>query len=309
MRNHIPFRDRIRLRCRVRRNDFPTSEIDPPDNRDALRRSIQSNRKSRASNALTGKIRAICGVRERKNSQNLPVATSRPCYQIVNFISASAARPHHRLSRLGFRINKTPGNDGQAKNTDKVQAPHKTKIDGCGPQTANDACSAPRAANDELHLSLFRSGRRAPHLQAKTAGAAADQFNNAAARVAAIALVHQQLHRYGDVGTVTLDRYLIDLCQAITSASSSPDRAWSLVVDADPLIISTDVAVPLALVVNELVTNAIQHSKPIGESGTLHVLLKCHPDTFTISVSDPGGGPAAAQSSGLGTRITPVERL
>ena len=146
------------------------------------------------------------------------------------------------------------------------------------------------------------------HLQAKTAGAAAGQFNNAAARVAAIALVHQQLHKYDDVGTVALDRYLIDLCQAITAASSSPDRAWSLVVDADPLIISTDMAVPLALVVNELVTNAIQHSKPIGESGTLHILLKRHPDTFTISVSDPGDGPAAAQSAdGLGTRI--VETL
>jgi two-component sensor histidine kinase len=146
------------------------------------------------------------------------------------------------------------------------------------------------------------------HLQAKTAGAAADQFNNAAARVAAIALVHQQLHKYDDVGTVALDRYLIDLCQAITAASSSPNRAWSLVVDADPLIISTDVAVPLALVVNELVTNAIQHSKPIGESGTLHVLLKCHPDTFAISVSDPGNGPVTGQSpTGLGTRI--VETL
>jgi two-component sensor histidine kinase len=142
------------------------------------------------------------------------------------------------------------------------------------------------------------------HLQAKTAGAAAGQFNNAAARVAAIALVHQQLHKYDDVGTVALDRYLIDLCQAMTAASSSPDRAWSLVVDADPLILSTDVAVPLALVVNELVTNAIQHSKPIGESGTLHILLKCHPDTFAISVSDAGDGPAAAQSpAGLGTRI------
>jgi two-component sensor histidine kinase len=107
---------------------------------------------------------------------------------------------------------------------------------------------------------------------------------------------------------VALDRYLIDLCQAITAASSSPDRAWSLVVDAEPLIISTDVAVPLALVVNELVTNAIQHSNPIGESGNLHILLKRHPETFTISVSDPGSGPAAAQSAdGLGTRI--VETL
>ncbi len=63
------------------------------------------------------------------------------------------------------------------------------------------------------------------HMQAKTAGAAASQFHNAAARVAAIAAVHQQLHKYDDVGTVVLDRYLIDLCQGIAAASSSPDLA------------------------------------------------------------------------------------
>ena len=129
------------------------------------------------------------------------------------------------------------------------------------------------------------------HLQAKTAGPAASQFHDAAARVAAIAAVHQQLHKYDDVGTVALDRYLIDLCQGITAASSSPDRAWPLVVDADPLIIRTDVAVPLALIVNELITNAIQHSRPPGESGNVHIVLKDHADNFSISVSDPGDGP------------------
>src|ERR1700730_18682197 len=61
-------------------------------------------------------------------------------------------------------------------------------------------------------------------MQAKTAGAAASEFNNAAARVAAIALIHEQLHKYDYVGTVALDQYLIDLCQGITSASSSLDR-------------------------------------------------------------------------------------
>jgi two-component sensor histidine kinase len=149
------------------------------------------------------------------------------------------------------------------------------------------------------------------HLQAKTAGAAASQFEDASARVAAIAIVHQQLHKYDDVGTVALDRYLIDLCQGITAASSSPDRAWSLVVDAVPLIISTDVAVPLALIVNELITNAIQHSRPVGESGSVHIVLKDRADNFSISVSDSGKGPPAAKNAvdpgarhaGLGTLI------
>jgi two-component sensor histidine kinase len=154
------------------------------------------------------------------------------------------------------------------------------------------------------------------YLQAKTAGPAAIQFQNAAARVAAIAAVHQQLHKYDDVGTVVLDRYLIDLCREITTVSSSPDRTLPLVVDADPLIISTDVAVPLALIVNELITNAIQHSRPVSQGGSVHVTLKDQADHYSISVSDPGDGPTAAakvpdslgsRHSGLGTRI--VETL
>lgn len=144
------------------------------------------------------------------------------------------------------------------------------------------------------------------YLQAKTAGAAASQFHNAAARVAAIAAVHQQLHSLDDVGTVVLDRYLVELCQEITAASSSPDRA--LVVDADPLIIYTDMAVPLALIVNELITNAIQHARPLGEDLGVRVSLRARAETFSISVSDPGDGPVATQAhAGLGTRI--VETL
>lgn len=140
-------------------------------------------------------------------------------------------------------------------------------------------------------------------LQARTAGPAGRQFNDAAARVAAIAAVHQQLHKYDGVGTVVLDRYIIDLCQQIMAASSGPDRAWPLVVDADPVIISTDVAVPLALIVNELITNAIQHSRPLGESGNVRIVLRTAGDNFSLSVSDPGDGPPAAQVAGsLGTR-------
>jgi two-component sensor histidine kinase len=56
--------------------------------------------------------------------------------------------------------------------------------------------------------------------------------------------------------------------------------------------------------VNELITNAIQHSKPPGEGRNMRVWLKAHSDTFSISVSDQGEGPCADQThAGLGSRI------
>jgi two-component sensor histidine kinase len=146
------------------------------------------------------------------------------------------------------------------------------------------------------------------HLQAKTAGAAAGLFLDASARVTAIAAVHQQLHKYDAVGTVLLDRYLVDLCHQITTASSSPDRTWPIAVDTEPLTVSADIAIPLALIVNELVTNAIQHSRPVRDGRGARVTLRSQLDSFSISVSDSGDGPGAGHNNaGLGTKI--VESL
>lgn len=142
------------------------------------------------------------------------------------------------------------------------------------------------------------------HLQARTAGAGAPQFRSAAARIAAIAAVHHQLHKADYAGTVQLDQYLTDLCKEIATASSSADRACSLTVDALPLTVSNDIAVPLALIVNELLTNAIQHSQAVAEGGAIRVVVNSHPNDFSVSVSDPGSGPDPSRTTlGLGTKL------
>ena len=135
--------------------------------------------------------------------------------------------------------------------------------------------------------------------------AAAGQFHSAAARVAAVAAVHQQLRRFDDVGTVELDRYVTNLCMELAAAYSTSEAAGLIVVDADPIVISTDIAVPLALIVNELVTNAVQHSRAVDRGGQVRVTLRDAPDGFSIIVIDPGEGPdtESAPHAGLGTTI------
>jgi two-component sensor histidine kinase len=142
------------------------------------------------------------------------------------------------------------------------------------------------------------------HLQAKTAGAAAPQFQSAAGRITAIAAVHKQLHKSDYAGTVQLDQYLTDLCQEIANTSDSPAGARSLTVDATPLAISNDVAEPLGLIVNELLTNAIQHSRPTGKDNVLRVSVNIYPNDFSVSVSDQGTGPESSKTTtGLGSRL------
>jgi two-component sensor histidine kinase len=145
------------------------------------------------------------------------------------------------------------------------------------------------------------------HLQARTAGGAAPQFHSAASRIGAIAAVHRQLHKSDYIGTVELGQHLIELCAQIATASGSPDRPWSVSVDSVPLTIPNDIAVPLSLIVNELLSNSIQHAKPAGER-VLRVVVRSDAHHFSVGVSDPGNGPGPAPIiSGLGTRL--VESL
>jgi two-component sensor histidine kinase len=92
---------------------------------------------------------------------------------------------------------------------------------------------------------------------------AADAMRNAAARVLAIAAVHERLYTGEDATVVRLDTFLHDLCYEIGRASGCPD---GINTDVERVDVPTDMAVPLALIVNELVTNVVKHVGPPATS-------------------------------------------
>jgi two-component sensor histidine kinase len=125
----------------------------------------------------------------------------------------------------------------------------------------------------------------------------ADALRSAAARVLAIAAVHERLYKGSDATTVPLQRFLTDLCEDIARAYGS---AGGIKTDVDRVDVSTDMAIPLALIVNELVTNAVKHG-----GLPCQVSLEAQPGhPLKLMVEDAGSGPpAGAPFNGLGTRI------
>jgi len=89
---------------------------------------------------------------------------------------------------------------------------------------------------------------------------AADAMRRAAARVLAIAAVHERLYTGEDAMVVRLDTFLHDLCHEIGRAYGCPDG--SIKTDVERVDVPTDMVVPLALIVNELVTNVVKHVGP-----------------------------------------------
>lgn len=126
---------------------------------------------------------------------------------------------------------------------------------------------------------------------------AADALRNATARVLAIAAVHERLYTGEDASAVRLDTFLSDLSQDIGRAYGCPD---GITFAGEPISVPVDVAIPLALVLNELVTNAIKHAGPpcgISLRTGVGSMLK-------LAVTDKGQGRSQGQTHiGLGTRI------
>jgi two-component sensor histidine kinase len=121
------------------------------------------------------------------------------------------------------------------------------------------------------------------------------ELQTASARVLAIAAVHERLYTGSDIRVVLLGPFLTALCSNIADALG----ADCIEVDIPPVDVSTDMAIPLALAVNELLTNAVKYGR-----SPYRVILKAQDGCLALTVSDGGQGPATDESrTGLGSRI------
>jgi two-component system, sensor histidine kinase PdtaS len=110
-------------------------------------------------------------------------------------------------------------------------------------------------------------------------------LENAAMRVASIAEVHDHLWRGSKIGFVDLSDFVSHLCQNLQS-SAPEHRLQSL---SDPIIISADKAIPLGLLVNELVTNAVKYAYVDGP-GVIMVDAREIDGHLRVEISDEGAG-------------------
>lgn len=112
-------------------------------------------------------------------------------------------------------------------------------------------------------------------------------LQDAQARVGTIAGVHDQLWQARDVREVDLAPFLGDLCNKLQQ--SAPHHR--LVCEIVPVILSADHAVPLGLLVTELVTNAFKYAYPDKAAGEVQVKFDhSAPDRLRLEVCDHGVG-------------------
>jgi two-component sensor histidine kinase len=124
-------------------------------------------------------------------------------------------------------------------------------------------------------------------------------------RIDALGQLYSKLSKSDTVEAVDAATYLDELCQDLVESVQREDgRTIILKTDIDSVLLPTDRAIPMGLIVNELVTNAIKYAFPAHAKGTVMVTLKRVPGELRLTVTDDGTGldPTRADS-GLGGRL------
>ncbi|TPG53544.1 GAF domain-containing protein [Roseomonas nepalensis] len=157
-----------------------------------------------------------------------------------------------------------------------------------------------RSKNDlQLVLSLLvMQRRRLPDQEARRV------FGDVLDRVAAIGVAHDQLSPDGATGLINLSDYLQALCGNLSQ------RREGVLVEAtlESAAMPHSRAVPLGLVVNELVTNALKHAFPQGRGGVIRVEFEvAPPGEGRLWVRDDGIGMGPPRPGSSGTEL--VRRL
>ncbi|OBQ74716.1 histidine kinase dimerization/phosphoacceptor domain -containing protein [Mesorhizobium erdmanii] len=125
-------------------------------------------------------------------------------------------------------------------------------------------------------------------------------------RIEALSTVHRRLYQSKDVSKFDVSDFARDLISDLLTASGRSEISPTL--DLEPIVIPAEKATPVALMVNELVTNALKHAfkeKPDGtRSGRIGIKMSQPDGHLNIEVSDDGVGMADANGdASFGMRL------
>ncbi len=108
-------------------------------------------------------------------------------------------------------------------------------------------------------------------------------------RIRSMALIHEHLYKSENLDRIPLASYVQSLSAIILSAFSGQNIKLS--TNLDPIDVSIETALPIGLILNELLTNAFKYAFPKNSEGTIEInLLREEGENCTLTVKDNGVG-------------------
>lgn len=149
---------------------------------------------------------------------------------------------------------------------------------------------------DLLTLEMARSNARPP----------IESLRDSVARIKSIAAAHELLSLEW-VGAVEVTELARRVAESVRSAMTRPGQSITLTVDGPPVYLPSKAATSFALVINELVSNAMEHGLAARDEGAINIWLEREGGALSVQVRDNGEGLPPGfdlgTSNGLGLQI------
>ena len=109
-------------------------------------------------------------------------------------------------------------------------------------------------------------------------------------RVKTMGLIHQSLYQENDFRGVNMKNYISKLIKNLFNSYNIQPEKIQLKTEIKELNLDIDTVVPLGLIINELVTNALKYAFPEDKKGIIWVKTNLENERFILQVYDDGVG-------------------
>ena len=126
-------------------------------------------------------------------------------------------------------------------------------------------------------------------------------------RVLAMALIHQNLYKENISSGMEVKDYVTQLTEKLLKTYQIDSDKIKLELDIDHFALDVSALVPIGLIINELITNAIKYAFKEGQEGILKVSFKQNGEHLMLSVIDNGTGiKSEDKTNGFGMKLIEI---
>ena len=109
-------------------------------------------------------------------------------------------------------------------------------------------------------------------------------------RVQAMSFIHQRLYKKDDLTAVNMKEYLTDLAELLLSTYGYDREGFDLQITANREMLDIDQALPMGLIINEMMTNSLKYAYAGVARPSLHIILTDSPQQLVCEIKDNGIG-------------------
>lgn len=185
-------------------------------------------------------------------------------YLLGGVLGKNLLRAHHQLYRTKTELE----NQIAEKATLLKEVHHRVKNNL---QTVSSLLSLQsRSIEDEAIKSLIKSSQN---------------------RVISMAMVHEMLYMREDISKIEYSSYVKELSNYLLRSVRGMDSKVKLKIDVPDIELGIDTAIPLGLLINEAITNALKYGIKNDEEGEIHIAIsRDDPENYTLKIGDNGIG-------------------